>query len=75
MIFQKKYEEKNLFEYLPSEHVQPNDIEWYDKFYKTDYDYSKLYEIDPLDDWKTTNGRKLTLDILQHKYKHFLYEL
>ena len=44
--------QKNLLNFKSNESIQPNDIvAWYDKIYcKNNYDYSKLYEIDPLDE-------------------------
>ena len=63
--FSEKPEEKNLFDFKSNENIQPNDVVgWYEKIYgESDYDYSKLYEIDPLNYFKIIHERKSTLDI------------
>ena len=58
--FSEKQEEKSLFDFKPSENIQPNDIVgWYEKIYKEkDEDHSKIYEVDPLDENKIFYNRK-----------------
>ena len=61
--FSEKQEEKSLFDFKPSENIQPNDIVgWYEKIYKEkDEDHSKIYEVDPLDENKIFYNRKSSL--------------
>ena len=61
--FSEKQEEKSLFDFKPSENIQPNDVVgWYEKIYKEkDEDHSKIYEVDPLDENQIFWNRKSSL--------------